>query len=146
MTDDDQPRRPPSMSFVHYEPAIGRVVEDVPLPGDEDTVDVFRRNSFSMLISREMALDFGLAEPTPEEVERRAAERDEWRRREAEARAHPARPLSVEALLEALDWSAEYAQHWLHPACHCQPFDDDMALCSWAIELGFTISDDRRIE
>lgn len=141
MTADDGPRRPVELpaAFVHYEPALGRVVEDVPLPGDEESTAVFQRNSFSMLISREMALDFGLVEPTEEEREERERQLAEFRRKEALARAVPGPELTLEAVLERLGWSAEFAAHWLHPACHCDALSDDPSLCSWADELGFTI-------
>lgn len=97
----------------------------------------WHRNTIAIAISREMAIDYGLVEPTDEEVVAREKQHAEIQRMIAEQRAIPPRPLTLEALLEALEWSPEFAQHWLHPACSCYPFDEDPMLCSWARELGF---------
>jgi hypothetical protein len=146
----DEPRRPllpiPGVdAFVRLTPDAtvdasaddGQVV--VSQPYMEAGADgVFHRNSIVIPISREMAIDFGLVEPTPEEVIAREKQRAETERRVAEQRAVPGPELTLGTLLAKLEWSPAYARHWLHPACWCYPFDEDPLLCSWARELGFT--------
>jgi hypothetical protein len=45
----------------------------------------YAKNAIAMTISREMALDYGLVEPTPEEAAERAEQAREWRLREEQA-------------------------------------------------------------
>jgi hypothetical protein len=52
--------------------------------------DPFHRNRFTLVISRGQALDFGLAEPTPQEAADRAAESARWRVKRAAAEARQA--------------------------------------------------------
>lgn len=68
-------------SFVHL--PMDTEVEQVFTHDSDQPVAEFERNTFTMLMSREMALDCGLVEPTPEEAERREAELVEFRAREA---------------------------------------------------------------
>lgn len=96
------------------------------------------KNVIALSVSREFMLDMGLVEPTPEERAQRDADLAKYRERVAAERAIPGHPLTLEAVLEALGWSAAFAAHWIHPACHCDPFDDDPSLCDWARDLGFT--------
>lgn len=98
------------------------------------------RNEIAIRISREMAIDFGIVEPTDEERAAMAAESERIRVQVAEQRAKPGPPLTLEALLGMLGWPAEFAEHVLHPACHCDVLDDDPYLCGWATELGWELS------
>jgi len=50
-------------------------------PAWQPTPGIFQTNSFSFRISRGMALDFGLAEPTEEEAAERAVQAAEYRRK-----------------------------------------------------------------
>ena len=58
---------------------------------------VLKKNTIAMSVSREMALDYGLVEPTPEEKAEREESARKWRQKRAEAR-----PGTV-AYLAALD-------------------------------------------
>lgn len=51
---------------------------------EDDSIGEFERKAVTILLSREQMLDHGLAQPTPEEAERRQAQLVEWRAREAE--------------------------------------------------------------
>lgn len=100
----------------------------------------FEKNAYTIRISREMALDYGLLEPTPEEAAQRAAHAEQVRAKVAEQRAQPGPELTLEAVLEFLRLPAEFAEHLLHPACHCAVLDDDPYLCGWATELGWKVA------
>lgn len=108
---------------------------DAALAGSVD----FEHNSFAIRLSRAEAIGYGLIEPTDQE----RAELDD--RREAlvvqqqRDRAQPGPDVTVDAVLAHIGWTPAYAAHALHPACSCYYFDDDPLLCSWAVELGFTI-------
>lgn len=124
-------------SHDHKHPLGAAVPPDVAetAPG-EPLIDV-QHNSIAIRLSREMAILYGLVEPTDEERAQMAADAEQHRVEEAARRAQPGPKLTLEALLERLDWTPEYAQHYLHPACWCTPTSDDPDLCSWARELGF---------
>lgn len=69
------------------------------------------------------------------------AERDRWRaeaeRERAEVREATARvPLSVDALLEKMLWSSEYAEHLVQPYCECEAGRDGWEYCQYALDLG----------
>ena len=145
---DEEPRRGGLVEHPFVPDAFVRLTGDEPVTlrnGDSVDVEVppivdgvFEHNSFAIRVSREMAIDYGLVDPTPEEVAARAAQRAATERSIAEQRAQPGPDLTLHTLLERLEWSPAYARHWLHPACWCYPFDEDPILCSWARELGFT--------
>lgn len=125
--------RAPRSSFVVVEDdhGVGVVAADrLELP--------IKTNSVHLTISRELALDYGLVDPTPEEAARRERELAALRIRQATERAQPGPALTLEALLGFLEWPAGYAEHVLHPACHCTPLDhEDPYVCDWGRELGW---------
>lgn len=106
-------------------------------PADPRAPQVMRLNTIALSLSREAAIDYGLIEPTEAEAAERARLSDELARRVAEERAKPAPPLTLSTLLEALRWTPSYAEHYVHPACSCDPWGEDPWLCMWARELGF---------
>lgn len=106
---------------------------------EEDAQGLFVKNSIAFTISREMALDLGVVEPTLEERVERQVRSTRYAVEEAQRRALPAPEVTVEALLDYLGCSPAYAAHVLHPACSCSRLGaEDPFLCSWAGELGFT--------
>lgn len=114
--------------------ADGQIEVTQPMPAGLD----FERNEIAIRISREMALDFGLIEPTDAERTERAAHSERIRVETATRRAQPGPALTLEAVLELLGWPAGFAEHLLHPACYCGvTMTDDPYLCSWATELGW---------
>lgn len=110
------------------------------------SADLFQRNqiAWSIPMSREMLIAEGLILPTPAEAVAREAARDAYAARTAAEQAAPGPVLTLDTLLDYLGWSAAYAAHLLHPACHCSPSAHDPWLCSWAVELGFTDEEFRR--
>jgi hypothetical protein len=112
-------------------------------PGDTVTMDTAdldpQRNAVTVRVSREMALDFGIVEPTDAERAERAAAAAEWAEASARRRAEPGPPLTLDALLDLLGWDAAYAAHRLHPECHCST--TDWYLCDFAQAEGFTYDD-----
>jgi hypothetical protein len=115
------------------------VTDDAFVHDPDRVVGVFKTNTLNIVVSRELALDMGLVEPTPEEVAARAAQAEAFRREEAAARTKPGPALTLESLLAYLEWPAEFAEHVLHPACSCTPEDhDDPHVCAWGRELGWT--------
>jgi len=58
--------------------------------------DFIKKNSIAFRISREMAIDYGMVEPTPEEAAKRDAEMAVWRRKQRDDRA--AFLVAIEAL------------------------------------------------
>lgn len=95
-------------------------------------------NVYRFVVSREMALDLGLVLPTPAEADARAVRAAVAALQRDVARAAPGPALTVDALLAELGWSTEFATHYVHPACSCDPYGEDPSPCSWARELGFT--------
>jgi len=85
--------RPDSFVTMPDRPWVAPSVEG-PAPEPEPALE---RNAFSFTVSREMALDYGLVEPTPEEATKRAADLDRYQREHAEEQAAAA------ATVRALD-------------------------------------------
>lgn len=68
-------------------------------------------------------------------------QRDEWRRQAAEERAAvreatPSVPLTIEALVDKLDWTREYAEHFVQSYCECYDGMDQWEYCQHARDLG----------
>ena len=101
-----------------------------------------RRNAVAVRVSRELALDVGLVEPTEAERADREARAAEWAARDAAERAKAGPRVELGRLLVALGWPAAFAEHLLHPWCMCGLGSDDPFLCSWARDLGFTVAYD----
>lgn len=97
----------------------------------------WERNSVTFMLSREAALDFGLAEPTPEEAAQRAEQAAEFARAWQARWAEPAAEVTVENLTARLGWSVDFAQHLVHSACCCDPLRDDPSYCPEALRLGY---------
>lgn len=97
------------------------------------------RNEYRFVVSRTMALDFGLVEPTLTEKLDREVERTRIDVDTARRRAAPGPAVTLEAVLDHLGLPREFVEHWLHDACWCHPLDDDPMLCSWATELGWEL-------
>lgn len=114
----------------------------------DSTLSTLTKASMFLNLTREQAIEEGLAEPTSEEVvELRARRIEDAKRYAAERaveRAAAGRPVTREDLLEQLGWSEAYAEHRVHPGCTCTPgYDGDSDyLCSWAEDLGFTTTRD----
>lgn len=86
----------------------------------------FERNTIAFNVSREMAVDYGLVEPTPEESAQRAARTAEWKRKDALRRQAD---VDMLAALRAKDDPATDAMLDLHqstgdsyPECHGDDF------------------------
>lgn len=93
-------------------------------------------------MTRRDAIRHGLVDATDDEQAQLDAEaherRNRWKVEQDARRAEPAPGLTLDSLLEELDWSRDYAQHRLHPECGCTGYDGYADLCEWAYELGFT--------
>lgn len=74
---------------------------------------------------------------TPEELDEwaRAAEQE---RREKRAAAGPPVELTLDALLDKLGFSHEYAEHLVQPYCDCGDGMDGWERCQHARDLGLT--------
>lgn len=73
-------------------------------------------------------------ESTPEERAQRYAE---IRQQRVDERAAAERkPLTVEALLDKMGWSREYAEHLVQPYCECYDGMDGWEYCSHAYDEG----------
>jgi hypothetical protein len=115
-----------------------------------DNAAIFAPSTISHVysMSHEEAVAQGLIEVTGDELAAEKAKRIERSQRfaaeGAAERAQPGRPVTIDALLAQLGWSAAYAQHRLHPGCSCTTgYDGDSDyLCSWAEWLGFTTTND----
>lgn len=114
-----------------------------------DADKMIAKSGYTMTMSREAALEAGLIAFEGDELAAEKAKRIESRtrffREDSERRTLPGRPVTVDALLEQLGWSAAYAEHRLHPACECSDDRYDggsVYLCSWAEDLGFTETTD----
>jgi formiminotetrahydrofolate cyclodeaminase len=69
------------------------------------------------------------------------AEREQWAREAAERRAAERAatqrvPLSLDALLDKLGWSLEYAEHVVQPYCTCGDSSDGWDYCRHARDEG----------
>jgi hypothetical protein len=66
------------------------------------------------------------------------AERDRQRAavRKAQREAAQSVPLTLDALLDKLGWSHEYAEHIVQPYCDCEDTRDGWERCEHAIDLG----------
>lgn len=69
------------------------------------------------------------------------AEREQWAREAAERRAAERTsahrmPLDLDALLDKLDWSPEYATHLVQPYCTCGDSSDGWDYCQHARDEG----------
>lgn len=69
------------------------------------------------------------------------AEREQWAREAAERRAAERTAttpvtLSLDALLDKLDWSDEYAEHLVQPYCTCGDSSDGWDYCQHARDEG----------
>jgi hypothetical protein len=69
------------------------------------------------------------------EARARAAEEARVRRAEERATAER-RPLALDALLEKLGFSREYAEHLMQPYCHCDHGWDGWDVCPHAYDEG----------
>jgi len=103
-------------------------------------------NSMVVRMTREDAILHGLIELSGDELAKEKAERIQRSQvlahESANARALPGPEVTIGRLLAQLGWSAEYAEHRLHPACYCYESDGETDLCEWAEWLGFTTPDD----
>lgn len=71
------------------------------------------------------------------------AEREQWAREAADRRAAEraaARrlPLTLDALIDDLNWTQEYAEHFVQPYCTCGDSRDGWDYCQHARDLGLT--------
>lgn len=116
-----------------------------------DNAAIFAPSTISHVysMSHKEAVAQGLIEVTGDELAAEKAERiatrEQFYREEVERRALPGTPVTVDALLVQLGWSAAYAAHRLHPGCECSDdrFDGgSVYLCTWAEDLGFTSTED----
>ena len=80
------------------------------------------KNAYAIRITREMALDYGMVEPTPEERAKRDAEREEFARRKAALQARKGE------ILHALDRLADDPTLG-HIVRHHMPDDDARRYC-----------------
>lgn len=71
---------------------------------------------------------------TPQERAVWAAEAEQARVRERAAAEHV--PLTLEALLDKMGWSREYAEHLVQPYCECGDSNDGWDRCQHARDLG----------
>lgn len=116
-----------------------------PLVSDDGTTHVtspmpgFDVNAIHLAISREMAMDYGLIEPTAAEAAERAVMVATSRARERNLRAEKGPYLDVPSLLGWLGWSPEFGRHVLHPACDCYLGEGGtVEMCGFAHDLGYT--------
>ena len=72
---------------------------------------------------------------TPQERAAWAAEAEQARVRERAAADHV--PLTLDALLDKMGWSEEYAEHLVQPYCECGDGMDGWDRCQHARDLGF---------
>lgn len=71
---------------------------------------------------------------TPEQ--RQQWKREARERRAAERAQHPPVPLTLDALLDTLGYTREYATHLVQPYCSCGDSADGWDLCPHADDLG----------
>lgn len=71
---------------------------------------------------------------TPQERAAWAAEAEQVRVRERAAAEHV--PLTLDALLDKMGWSEEYAKHLVQPYCECWDGMDGWEYCQHARDLG----------
>lgn len=64
--------------------------------------------------------------------EQRAAWAEEARSERAAERAQERKPLTLEAVLDKLGWSREYAEHYVQPYCECYDGRDGWEYCAHA--------------
>lgn len=83
----------------------------------------------------------GMAEAWDRYMNATDAEREQWAREAAERRAAERAsahrmPLDLDALLDKLDWSPEYATHFVQPYCTCGDSSDGWDYCQHARDEG----------
>lgn len=76
---------------------------------------------------------------TPEAIAARKAETAAKQRAERQQQRDAAAPtdLTLEALLDKLGFSPEYAEHLMQPYCHCGDGHDGWDYCAHARDLGW---------
>jgi hypothetical protein len=72
---------------------------------------------------------------TPEAIAER--QRQEALARAAERESAPVRELTLNALLDKLGFSREYAEHLMQPYCRCECGHDGWSYCQHAEDLGW---------
>lgn len=51
-------------------------------------------------------------------------------------RAAVPQALTLDVLLDRLDWAREYAEHLMQPYCECMPIGEDPYRCEFAVDAG----------
>lgn len=76
------------------------------------------------------------SDATPEQ---RAQWAEEQKQARAEERATSERkPLNLDALIDKMGWTREYAEHLVQPYCYCESGRDGWEYCSYAYDEGLT--------